>query len=200
MNKYKILLFAVILFFSADINAQNSQETDKVYSLKEIINIARNQSIASKYAETNRENRFWQFQTYRSNYRPQLRLDGTIPAYTRAFSPITQQDGTIAFRPVMNNNSELNLSIRQPIGLTGATIFLNSGVNRFDNFLEENDLKRYHQYSGTPLEIGLIQPLFQFNELRWNRKIEPLRYEESQKEYFENLELPFPDNSNTNQM
>ncbi len=188
MNKYKIVLFAVIVFFSANINAQNNQESGKVYTLKEIINIARNQSIAAKYAETTRENRFWQFQTYRSNYKPQLRLDGTIPAYTRAFSPITQQDGTIAFRPVMNNNSELNLSIRQPIGFTGATVFLNSGLNRFDNFLEENDLQKYHQYSGTPLEIGLIQPLFQFNELRWDRKIEPLRYEESQKEYFENLE------------
>jgi outer membrane protein TolC len=61
-------------------------------------------------------------------------------------------------------------------------------LNRFDNFLETDNIQKYHQYSGTPLEIGLIQPLFQFNDLRWDKKIEPLRYEESQREYFEDLE------------
>ena len=189
MNRYKFLIFAVALFFTANINAQDNQ-FGKVYTLKEIVNIARQQSISSKYAETTRENRFWQFQTYRSNYKPQLGLDGTIPAYNRSFSPITQPDGTIDFRPVQNNNSDLNLSIRQPISWTGATVFLNSSLNRFDNFLTNDDLNlvAYHQYSGTPLEIGLIQPIFQFNDLRWDKRIEPLRYEESQREYFENLE------------
>jgi len=188
MNRFKIFILSLLTFFSLGIQAQDNQGIQKIYTLKEIINIAREQSIASRYAETTRENRFWQFQTYRSNYRPQLRLDGQIPAYNRSFSPITQQDGTIAFRAVQNNNSELNLSIRQPIGITGATIFLNSGLNRFDNFLETDNIQKYHQYSGTPLEIGLIQPLFQFNDLRWDKKIEPLRYEESQREYFEDLE------------
>lgn len=188
MNNMKFLVFAVIIFFSAKINAQNNLEIGKVYTLKEIINIARKQSIASKQAETTRENRFWQFQTYRSNYRPQLGVDGTLPGYNRSFSPITQPDGTIDFRPIQNNNSDLNLRLQQPIYWTGATLFLNSGINRFDNFLEFDDLTRYHQYSGTPLEVGLVQPLFQYNRLRWDRKIEPLRYQESEREYFEDLE------------
>ena len=190
MNKMKFLAFAVALFFAANINAQDDQQVGKVYTLKEIVNIARNQSIASKYAETTRENRFWQYQTYRSNYKPQLGLEGRIPAYNRSFSPVTQQDGTIEFKPIQNNNSDVNLNIRQPISITGATIFLNSSLNRFDNYLDEPDLDlyRYHQWGGTPFEVGLIQPLFQYNELRWDKRIEPLRYEESQKEYFENLE------------
>ena len=190
MNKIRFLTFAVSLFFSASINAQINQEGKKVYTLKEMINIARQQSIQSKVAETIRENRFWQFQTYRSNYKPQLAADGVIPAYTRAFRPITQNDGTIDFLPVQNNNSELNLNITQPLHWTGAEVFVNSNLNRFDNFLDDADLgyEKYHQWSGTPLEIGLRQPLFQYNELKWDRRIEPLRYEESQREYFEGLE------------
>lgn len=188
MNKTKILVFAVIIFFSANINAQDNLSEQKVYTLTEIVNIARKQSISSKYAETTRENRFWQFQRYKSNYKPQLGLDGTLPGYNRSFSPITQPDGTIEFRPVQNNNADLNLRLQQPLWFTGATLFLNSGINRFDNFLESGDLTVYHQYSGTPLEIGLVQPLFRYNRLRWDKKIEPLRYEESQREYFENLE------------
>ena len=139
MNRIKFLVVAVALLFSANINAQDDSEFGRIYTLKEIINIARDQSIASKQAETTRENRFWQFQSYKSNYKPQLGLDGTIPGYNRSFSPITQQDGTIEFRPVMNNSSDLNLRLQQPFAPTGATIFLNSGLNRFDNFLETDD-------------------------------------------------------------
>jgi outer membrane protein len=191
MNKMKFLVFAVILFLSANINAQNNQELGKVYTLKEIINIARKQSIASKQAETTRENRFWQFQSYRSNYRPQLALNGVIPAYNRSFSPVTQEDGTIEFRAIQNNNAELNLVIEQPVSFTGATLFLSSDLNRFDNYLENADigLQQYHQYSGAPLQVGINQPLFRYNELRWDKKIEPLRFQESQREYFEDLEF-----------
>lgn len=188
MNRIKFLVFAVVVFFSANISAQDDSEFGRIYTLTEIINIARGQSIASKQAETTRENRFWQFQSYKSNYKPQLGLDGAIPGYNRSFSPITQQDGTIEFRPVMNNSSDINLRLQQPFAPTGATIFLNSGLNRFDNFLETDDLDKYHQYSGNPLEIGLVQPLFQYNRLKWDKKIEPLRYEESLKEYYESLE------------
>ena len=189
MNKHTFLL--ILLFFPIYIlNAQNESAGERIFTLKETINIARQQSIASKQASTTRENRFWQFQSYRSNYKPQLGLDGTLPGYNRSFSPITQEDGTIAFRGIQNNSSDLNLRLQQPIAPTGATIFLNTGINRFDNFLENEDigLVKYWQYSGTPLEVGLIQPLFQYNKLRWDKKIEPLKYQESQREYFENLE------------
>ncbi len=191
MNKVKYLIFALGLSFTTEIYSQDNQSLDRVFTLKEIINIARQQSIASKQAETVRENRFWQFQSYKSNYKPQLGLVGSFPGYNRSFRDVEQNDGTIIYLPVQNNSSELNLRLQQPFAATGATIFLNSGINRFDNFLENDDFNmvKYHQYSGTPLEIGFNQPLFQYNRLKWDKKIEPLRFEESQKEYFESLEV-----------
>ena len=159
MNKPTLLVFAVFLFFSASINAQDNSELKKAYSLRELINIARRQSIASKQAETTRENRFWQFQSYRSNYKPQLALDGMLPGYNRTFSPVTQEDGTIRFRPLQSNNSDINLSIRQDIAPTGTRLFLNSGIARFDNFLDEPDLglEPYRQYSGNPIELIIMK-------------------------------------------
>ena len=38
-------------------------------------------------------------------------------------------------------------------------------------------------YNGRPFSIGFEQPLFGFNELRWDKKIEPLRYQESQQHF-----------------
>ena len=187
MNKIKYIVLAATLFFAANIQAQ-SDFTGKVYTLKEMINIAREQSIASKQAETTRENRFWVFQLHRSNYKPQLLLDGAIPGFNRTFDEVRQNDGTYRYLPVSINNSDINLRIQQEISATGMTIFLNSGITRFDNFLDTDDINPYHQYSGSPLEIGFNQPLFQYNRLKWDKKIEPLRFEESQREYIEGLE------------
>ncbi len=191
MNKSKYFIISLGLFFTTEIYGQNNQSLGRVFTLKEIINIARQQSISSKQAETVRENRFWQFQSYKSNYKPQLGLEGRFPGYNRSFRDVEQNDGTIIFLPVQNNSSDLNLRLTQPFAPTGATIFLNSGISRFDNFLTNEDLglEKYYQYSGTPLEVGIIQPLFQYNRLKWDKKIEPLRFEESQKEYFESLEF-----------
>lgn len=188
MNKIKFIVLAVSLFFAANIRAQNSQSLDRVYTLKEIINIARQQSIASKQAETTRENRFWQFQRYRSNYKPQLDLVGEFPAYNRSFDEVRQEDGSYEFKPVSYNNSELSLRLSQDITATGTRIFLNSGINRYDNFLDDDLNNPYHIYRGNPLEVGIFQPLFQYNRLKWDKKIEPLRFEESQREYIERLE------------
>ena len=156
-----------------------------VFTLSEIISMARAQSIAAKQAETTRENRYWQYQTYRSNYRPQLTLDGAFPAFNRSYDEVRQPDGTIQFLPISYNNSQLNLRLSQSIGITGTQLFLNTSVNRFDNFEEDN---RYWLYSGTPMEIGVVQPLFQFNDLRWDNLIEPLRFEESKRAFVEDLE------------
>ena len=188
MNKIKFLAIAASIFFAANINAQDSQNLREVYTLKEIINIARQQSIASKQAATTRENRFWQFQSYRSNYKPQLVLDGTIPGFNRSFDEVRQEDGSYEFLPVSINNSDINLRLRQPIGATGTQLFLNSNITRFDNFLDTDLEDPYHLYQGNPIEVGIIQPLFQYNRLKWDKKIEPLRYEESEKEYIESLE------------
>lgn len=185
MNKTKFLAFAVCLFFAASISAQGQPISPSSLSLKDVINIARTQSIASKQAGTTRENRFWQFQTYKSNYKPELGLDGTFPGFNRSFDQVRQPDGNYKFLPISINNSDLNLRLQQRVAATGGTVFLNSGISRFDNFASGDE---YWQYSGNPLEIGIFQPLFQFNELKWDKKIEPLKYEESTKEYIESLE------------
>ena len=48
-----------------------------------------------------------------------------------------------------------------------------------------NDIS--HKFQNTP--IGYSQSLFGYNSLKWNRRIEPLRYQEAKKTYVETLEL-----------
>lgn len=176
MNK-KIIIFILIVSFHSGLLAQER------LTLLEAIDIARSISTASKRAETRLENRYWQYRVFKSNYVPQLSLTGTLPAFNRRVIPVTQPDGSTAFRNVSNANSDVTLSLSQTISATGGSIFVSSSVNRFDDF--END---FTTYGGDPAIIGFQQPLFAFNRLKWDRRIEPLRYEESKREYVQEYE------------
>lgn len=178
MNKKYLVVVFLMLGSLVSSNAQKN-----TYTLFEIIQLTRTQSPAWLRAETRKENNYWQYKTYLSNYSPQLGLTGTLPNYQRNFLPITQEDGTIIYRAVSQNNVDLRLGLTQSIGVTGTTIFASTNMNRYDDF--KNDFK---QYSGQPINIGFIQPILQFNQLAWDKKIKPLEYETSQKNYFEELE------------
>ncbi|KAA5544952.1 TolC family protein [Adhaeribacter rhizoryzae] len=179
----KIHLFFLFWLISQVGLAQNI-EVAKRLTLEQVITLALRESIWAKQAAANKENNYWQFRTYKAGYKPQLALDGTLPDFSRTISPVIQPDGTTAFRQVAINNSALNLSLSQGIGLTGGELFVRSQVQRFDDF-DRNQ----KSYNSNPAIIGISQPLFGYNALAWNKKIEPLRYEESLKKYVEDREV-----------
>ena len=154
-----------------------------VLSLPQVVEMAKSRSIASKQAYTTRETKYWQYRTYRSNYQPQLSLNGVLPGYNKTFTEVQQPDGTILFQSVHNNNSSLNLSFSQSLAATGGTIYGTTQLQRFDDFDRKNTL-----YNTVPFGIGYSQPLFQFNALRWDRTIEPLKFHESKQAFIESME------------
>jgi outer membrane protein len=152
-------------------------------SLQQVVEMAKAQSIAARQATTTKETRYWEYRTFQSNYKPQLVLNGNLPAYSRAFREVLQPDGRILFQPIRNNNSALNVALQQNITSTGGTIYANTVLQRFDDFDRKNKL-----YNGTLFAVGLEQPLFRFNNLKWDKLIEPLKYKESQQEFLEEME------------
>ena len=172
----------LITFGGFSLKAQKPADTVQL-QLAQVVEMAKENSIAAKQAVTLKETRYWEYRSYRSNYKPQLTLNGTLPTFTRSFNQIVQPNGSIEFQPVRNNNSHLNLSFSQSIAPTGGIIFGTTLLQRFDDF--DRDLTLYN---GVPYALGYSQPLFVFNALRWDKKIEPLKYEESKREYIEAME------------
>ncbi|MEM9859838.1 MAG: hypothetical protein AAF843_20975, partial [Bacteroidota bacterium] len=170
----------IIFFFLAIITVVSSSSAQRQISLNDIISLARNQSPFAKQAETQRENRYWGYRFFKSNYNPQLRIDGSIPGYAKAFEDVTQPDGNIQFQSVNQIRSRLNLGLEQPLPWTGGLISVNSNLFYFDVLGDDIDNQLWR---GSPFTIELDQPLFAFNELKWDKKTEPLRYEESKREY-----------------
>lgn len=160
------------------------QEPDTLrLSLPQVVELAKSNSIAAKQAVTIKETKFWEWRTFKSNYQPQLALSGILPGYTKTYVQVQQPNGSILFQPVHNDNSSLTLDFSQSIVATGGTIYGTTQLQRFDDFDRNNVL-----YNGIPYGVGYTQPILQFNSLKWDKKIEPLKYNESKQAYIESQE------------
>ncbi|MBB6110095.1 Outer membrane protein TolC [Mucilaginibacter lappiensis] len=175
----KILYIISLLTISTGAFGRSNSDTLRL-TLQQVVEMAKSNSIAAKQAATVRETKYWEYRTYKSNYQPQLALSGILPGYQKTFSQVLQPDGTIQFQPIHNDNSSLQLNFSQSITATGGTIYGTTQLQRFDDFDRHNVL-----YNGIPYGIGYTQPLFQFNSLKWDKRIEPLKYNESKQAYIE---------------
>ncbi len=176
MNK-----FILVILFLAVSSISTAQV---VYTLDDIIGLAKGQSSQAKQAETRKENLFWQYRLFKSNYNPQLAISGNLPGYSSQFVPVPQPDGSISYLPVRQTSSSLNLGLLQPISATGGSVSINTNASRFNN-LETNETG----FRTTLVDLTLNQPLFSFNQLRWDKKTEPLRFEESKRSFVEEMEF-----------
>ena len=180
MNKFFSFCLAALFFLIGQYTfAQPTQ-----YTLEDVLNMAKNQSPFSKQAETRKENRYWQYRFYKSNYNPQLRLSGNLPDYNQDYVQNRLDDGTIAFQQREQTTGGANLSLFQPIYFTGGNLSINSNLNRYNDFLYDIE-----SWNATLINVRLEQPLLSFNQLKWDKKTEPLRYEESRRDFVEEMEF-----------
>lgn len=178
--------FLVLVAFGVTFHFAQAQDVP-TFTLKELVQQAKDNSPAALRAKTIKENSYWQFRQFKADYNPQLSLTGTLPAYNQSYSSITQPDGSIRYQEINQNLIDLGLRLQQVIAPTGGIISVNTSTSRFDNFIS-NPNEPKTQYLGTPVNVRLQQPIFAYNRFKWNKKIAPLVFEESKREYVQELE------------
>ncbi len=181
MKRNKTLL--IIILAAAFTPSLFSQEVKRL-SLNDVISIAAEQSPNALIAKHRFRASYWQYRTFVAEYRPSLSLTGTLPDYSTAFSRVwnsVTNQWEYASANVLQTTGSLSLS--QNIGFTGGSISLASDLTYEKDFERSTD-----KYITSPVSIRLTQPLFRYNELRWQKKIEPLKYEEARKTYLSNVE------------
>ncbi|NCD68423.1 TolC family protein [Mucilaginibacter agri] len=177
-------LYYILFFILCITSVSNAATPDTLrLTLTQVIELARKNSIAAKQAIAVKETKYWQWRTYKSNYQPQLSLTGILPGYSKTYTQVQQPNGTVLFQPIHNDNSSLQLDFSQTITATGGTIYGTTNLQRFDDFDRNNVL-----YNGVPYAVGFSQPLFQYNSLKWDKRIEPLKYNESKQAFIESQE------------
>jgi outer membrane protein len=179
MKKYIFLLF--IIFYTGSLPAQNI----KSYTLDEVIHLAQKQSPDALMAIHRFRKSYWQYRNFKATYLPNLSLAATLPSINRSINAISAPDGTISYTPQSVSNYSIGLSLNQKIGLTGGEVFVNTGLQRMDNFFTDTTTR---QYLSNVVNIGISQPLFTYNPYKWQKKIEPIKYEEAKRKYMESEE------------
>lgn len=180
-------LFSLLLLITVAIPAKVAAQSQKdvgTLSLDQSINIAQDQSALANAARYALISSRWQFESYQADLLPSLTLSGDAPNYNKSIFSNVLDNGQVTFSSRTQSEASAALSVTQNILPTGGTLSLSSGITRLGIFEGENT----YLWQSTPMVVGLQQPLFQFNNLKWRKKIEPLQYEMAQKEFVEEME------------
>ena len=78
----------------------------------------------------------------------------------------------------------LNMVSQQNLDILGGTFFVQSGLQ----YLRYMGDYASNQFSAVPVSIGYQQDLLGYNPFKWEKKIEPLKYEKVKKEFLYNTE------------
>lgn len=181
MKSVKIYLFLIFNFFFLFVNGQ-----EKVVELTfdEVVTLAREQSPDAIMAKHQFRTNYWEFRTYKADFRPNLSLGTTFPEFNRTIKRNQNDDGTYSYVEDNLNTSSAQLNLRQNVGFTGGQLFATSNLARLDVFGDDNSIS----YLSTPISVGYRQPVLFYNEYKWQKKIEPLKYDEAKKKYISSLE------------
>lgn len=160
-----------------------AQENTGELTLAETVRRAQQYSPDAQTARHSFRSEYWNYKYYRANYLPAVTLTSD-PYLNRAINKVVMADGSVKFVEQNMLGTDLALVVTQHIPLTGGTFFIETAVQRMDMFSTHTT-----SWQTSPVNIGYRQSLFGYNSLKWNRKIEPVRYSEAKKRYAETLEL-----------
>lgn len=156
-----------------------------VLSLERTIALAADSSLEAFRSKNMYLAGYWQYRTFRAGRLPSLTLNVTPAEYYRDITKRYDSEKDIdVYRKQQSYYAGGNLAIEQNFDLLGGSFFIDSRLGYIRNFGENKST----QYTSVPIRIGYSQNLIGYNPFRWERKIEPLRYEKVKKEFLYNLE------------
>lgn len=176
MKPKQFFLYSLLLL-SVPLRGAETQELRM--PLEDAISRARVNSVDAAVALNQLKTSYWEYRSYRAELLPEINFSATVPAYYKQYSPYMNSNGSYSF--VRNNYLEMNgeVSMTQNIWLTGGKISLNTSLD----FLRELEGESYNRFMSIPVALTLTQPIFGVNNLKWSRKIEPVKYDEAKAAY-----------------
>lgn len=180
---YKIFITLIITtLFCSGIKAQ--QETISL-TLDEVIAIASEKSLDAFRNKNMYRASYWEYRYYKADKLPSLNLDATPLNFNRyRYKDYNFQTGEEEFVLQESLGSVAYLSLDQNIALTGGRVFINTGIERIQNLSGSEKT----MFKSTPINIGYEQTLNGYNAMKWQSKIEPLKFENAKKELIKSNE------------
>jgi outer membrane protein TolC len=182
MKKIIVLLIALFVVLFQNVNAQKDTY---VLSLDEVVKIASQKSLDAFRYKNMYLASYWEFRYYKADKLPSLSLGATpldFNHYRKREYNFQTNEEEYVLRDYLN--SDMSLQLNQKIGLTGGSLFLSSELGMVKNLGDDPTTS----YQATPVSIGYSQALNGYNALRWESKIEPIKFEKAKKEFVQSQE------------
>lgn len=180
MKKTIILIISCLVITNVLI-AQNK----RIMTLEDVINTASQQSLDAFINENMYLASYWEWRYFKADRLPSLTLDATPLDYNRSMQKVYNYDeNRDEFVEREDFNSDLSLQLQQNVGLTGGQIFAHSNLSMTQKLGDD----KVSSYSSTPFSIGYSQNINGYNRLKWQAKIEPVKFEKAKKSFIQNQE------------
>lgn len=169
-----------ILLLATSVNAQEIRLT-----LDDAITMAADSSLSAVKAKRSYQSGYWEYRAYKAARLPSLMLNLTPAQYNRNIvQRYDSENDRDVFRTQQSYYASGGFSIVQNVDWTGGTLYLNSSLDFLRSFGDD----AYSQFSSVPFRIGYSQSLIGYNQFKWDKLIEPLKYEKRKKELTYNME------------
>ncbi|MGN1232155.1 MAG: TolC family protein [Candidatus Cryptobacteroides sp.] len=154
-------------------------------TLSEAISAARTNSVEAKEARQSFISAYWAYRSYKASRLPSFNLYGGLMNFDRSLTLMqSYEDGSFNYVSSYNLQNSLGLMVKQNITFTGGTLSVYSDLSRIDQFGMNRKLTWYSQ----PITVSYNQPLFTYNQFKWDKMIEPKEYERGKRRYMESME------------
>jgi len=154
-------------------------------TLGEAIRLAADSSLTAFKAQNLYLASYWQYRTFVAQKKPLVSLNTNLIDFNNSMTEVYNSVLQInEYTHIQDISSGANASVRQNLPFSGGTLYFDSELNRVQNFGRTEST----QYSTVPIRVGLNQPVYGYNTFKWQKKIEPLKYEKAKKSYLQTVE------------
>lgn len=176
----KRLLLTIIISLPFCLSAQKVSLT-----LQRAIEMASDSSLQAFRVKNMYQANYWAYRSFKAERLPSLSLDITPASYNRYIRQrYDSQENIDVYRAQQMYSAAGSLYITQNFDPLGGTFYLETGVEYMRNFGDFTG----NQFSSVPVRLGYRQNLIGYNAFKWDRKIEPLKFERAKKELIYNME------------
>lgn len=127
----------------------------------------------------------WEYRAYKAERLPSMTLNLVPATYNRFIAQrYNFEENLEVYRAQQTFSASGGLLISQNFDPLGGTFYLETNLEYMRNFGNTKST----QFSAVPFRLGYRQSLLGFNQFKWDKRIEPLKYEAVKKEFIYNME------------
>ncbi|MDR0573012.1 MAG: TolC family protein [Tannerella sp.] len=181
---------SIAFFFSFAVTPSFGQnrvltEAPITLTLEQTIALAADSSLEAFRSKNVYMSGYWEYRAFKAGRLPSLTLNLTPGQYNRTIVKRYDSESNLdTYRQQQAFEAYGGLSVKQNFDLLGGSFFLNTNLDYLRNFGDHTET----QYSSIPVRIGYSQDLLGYNAFKWEKKIEPLKYEKAKKQLVYDLE------------